>query len=81
MKKTIASVLAVLMLMLSLGTSLSASGKGTINKTGMPNPFTEVRTMKEAKAITGFSMTVPKKAGGAHSQGQGVCTGPGRRLQ
>lgn len=65
MKKTIASVLAVLMLMLSIGTSLSASGKGTINKTGMPNPFTEVRTMKEAKAITGFSMTVPKKAAGA----------------
>ncbi len=63
MKKAIASVLAVLMLTLSL--SLAVSAKGNNNMVGMPNPFTEVKTMKEAKAITGFSMTVPKKAAGA----------------
>jgi len=38
--------------------------EGQEEKTGMPNPFTEVKSLKEAEKKTGIKMTAPKKIKG-----------------
>jgi len=57
MKKLIALVMTLVMAVGMFAGCLSATALGD----GMPNPFIDCDTMKEAEKIAGFSMTTPKK--------------------
>lgn len=80
LKKTISVILATLMMALVAATALASFAKTTDDQIlpgvptpdylddqfipGMPNPFTDVDSLDDATAITGFTMKVPAKAAG-----------------